>query len=172
MTHRRTRICVGAQIECRQSKGLSRHPSQRNRRTLPLARSRAHYLESWSDARAYDGTVSIVQPLIEPLYGGKSAHEVITILAGQSDLARTTLCSSTGKSRAVVPTSMPSGANRCMTAGSQTQRSREKRRGEERQFPGDQSQTDNALSSTSAATPPSTTAASPTTAGCRNCLSR
>ena len=44
----------------------------------------AHYLESWSDARAYDGTVSIVQPLIEPLYGGKSAHEIITILAGQS----------------------------------------------------------------------------------------
>ncbi len=44
----------------------------------------AHYLESWSDARAYDGTVSIVQPLIEPLYGGKTAHEVIAILAGQS----------------------------------------------------------------------------------------
>jgi MoCo/4Fe-4S cofactor protein with predicted Tat translocation signal len=46
----------------------------------------AHYLESWNDARAYDGTVSIVQPLIEPLYGGKSAHEIITILAGQSGL--------------------------------------------------------------------------------------
>jgi molybdopterin-containing oxidoreductase family iron-sulfur binding subunit len=46
----------------------------------------AHYLEAWSDARAYDGTVSIVQPLIEPLYGGKSAHEVITILAGQPGL--------------------------------------------------------------------------------------
>ncbi|MGA2458852.1 MAG: TAT-variant-translocated molybdopterin oxidoreductase [Terriglobales bacterium] len=46
----------------------------------------AHYLESWSDARAYDGTVSIVQPLIEPLYGGKSAHEIITTLAGQSGL--------------------------------------------------------------------------------------
>jgi MoCo/4Fe-4S cofactor protein with predicted Tat translocation signal len=46
----------------------------------------AHYLESWSDARAYDGTVSIVQPLIEPLYGGKSAHEIITILAGQPGL--------------------------------------------------------------------------------------
>ena len=43
----------------------------------------AHYLESWSDARAYDGTVSIIQPLIDPLYGGKSAHEIITILAGQ-----------------------------------------------------------------------------------------
>ena len=47
----------------------------------------AHYLESWSDARAYDGTVSIIQPLIEPLYGGKSAHEIITILAGQSGLS-------------------------------------------------------------------------------------
>ncbi len=44
----------------------------------------AHYLESWSDARAYDGTVSIIQPLIEPLYGGKTAHEIITVLAGQS----------------------------------------------------------------------------------------
>ena len=46
----------------------------------------AHYLESWSDARAYDGTVSIIQPLIEPLYNGKSAHEIITILAGQPGL--------------------------------------------------------------------------------------
>jgi MoCo/4Fe-4S cofactor protein with predicted Tat translocation signal len=43
----------------------------------------AHYLESWSDARAYDGTVSIVQPLIEPLYGGKTAHEILAILSGQ-----------------------------------------------------------------------------------------
>ena len=37
----------------------------------------AHYLESWSDARAFDGTLSIVQPLIAPLYGGKAAHEVM-----------------------------------------------------------------------------------------------
>jgi MoCo/4Fe-4S cofactor protein with predicted Tat translocation signal len=47
----------------------------------------AHYLESWSDARAYDGTVSIVQPLIEPLYHGKTAHELIGVLAGQSGVA-------------------------------------------------------------------------------------
>ncbi|HZT34265.1 MAG TPA: TAT-variant-translocated molybdopterin oxidoreductase [Bryobacteraceae bacterium] len=40
----------------------------------------AHFLEAWSDARALDGTVSIMQPLIAPLYRGKSAHEVITML--------------------------------------------------------------------------------------------
>jgi Fe-S-cluster-containing dehydrogenase component len=42
----------------------------------------AHYLESWGDARAYDGTYSIVQPLVQPLYGGKSAIEVLSALAG------------------------------------------------------------------------------------------
>jgi molybdopterin-containing oxidoreductase family iron-sulfur binding subunit len=41
----------------------------------------AHYLEAWSDARALDGTVSIVQPLIEPLYGGESAHELVAVVA-------------------------------------------------------------------------------------------
>jgi MoCo/4Fe-4S cofactor protein with predicted Tat translocation signal len=40
----------------------------------------AHYLESWSDARSYDGTVSIVQPMIDPLYGGKSAHDVMELV--------------------------------------------------------------------------------------------
>ena len=45
----------------------------------------AHYLESWSDTRAYDGTTSIVQPLIEPLYGGKTPHEVMNALANQAD---------------------------------------------------------------------------------------
>ncbi|HSZ62404.1 MAG TPA: TAT-variant-translocated molybdopterin oxidoreductase [Terriglobales bacterium] len=44
----------------------------------------AHYLESWSDTRAYDGTVSIIQPLIEPLYNGKSAHEIIAVISGDS----------------------------------------------------------------------------------------
>lgn len=37
----------------------------------------AHPLETWSDARAFDGTLSPVQPLIEPLFDGKNAHEVL-----------------------------------------------------------------------------------------------
>jgi MoCo/4Fe-4S cofactor protein with predicted Tat translocation signal len=41
-----------------------------------------HFLEAWSDVRADDGTVSIVQPLIAPLYDGKSAHELLAVCLG------------------------------------------------------------------------------------------
>jgi molybdopterin-containing oxidoreductase family iron-sulfur binding subunit len=47
----------------------------------------AHYLESWSDSRAFDGTASIVQPLIAPLYGGRSVHELLAALLGESESA-------------------------------------------------------------------------------------
>jgi molybdopterin-containing oxidoreductase family iron-sulfur binding subunit len=43
----------------------------------------AHFLEAWSDARTFDGTASIVQPLIQPLYGGRSAHELLGMLAAE-----------------------------------------------------------------------------------------
>ncbi len=40
----------------------------------------AHELEMWGDARAYDGTVSIIQPLIVPLYNGKTPSEFLAAL--------------------------------------------------------------------------------------------
>ena len=39
-----------------------------------------HPLETWSDIRAFDGTTTIQQPLIEPLYQGRSAHELLELL--------------------------------------------------------------------------------------------
>jgi MoCo/4Fe-4S cofactor protein with predicted Tat translocation signal len=44
-----------------------------------------HYLEAWSDTRSFDGTVSIVQPLIEPLYQNKSAHELLAVFTPKYD---------------------------------------------------------------------------------------
>lgn len=40
----------------------------------------AHFLEAWSDARAFDGTAGIIQPLILPLRGGHSSHELLDAL--------------------------------------------------------------------------------------------
>ena len=41
-----------------------------------------HVLESWSDIRAFDGTASIIQPLIRSLYDTRSVHELIALLSG------------------------------------------------------------------------------------------
>ncbi|MGE0444907.1 MAG: TAT-variant-translocated molybdopterin oxidoreductase [Vicinamibacterales bacterium] len=63
----------------------------------------AHFLETWSDVRADDGTVTIIQPLIAPLYGGRSAHEVIAAISPMGersayDLVRTYWSQQTGLS--------------------------------------------------------------------------
>ena len=42
-----------------------------------------HPLESWGDARAYDGTVTIIQPLIAPLYDGKSEYDLLSLMGAQ-----------------------------------------------------------------------------------------
>jgi MoCo/4Fe-4S cofactor protein with predicted Tat translocation signal len=44
----------------------------------------AHSLESWGDARAFDGTITVIQPLIAPLYGGKSEIDFLALLNGQA----------------------------------------------------------------------------------------
>jgi molybdopterin-containing oxidoreductase family iron-sulfur binding subunit len=59
----------------------------------------SHPFECWSDLRAVDGTAAIVQPLIRPLYATRSAHDLLTMLAGQDavssyDLVRETWRSS------------------------------------------------------------------------------
>ena len=46
-----------------------------------------HCLEAWGDLRAFDGTVTIQQPLIAPLYKGRTAHELLALLLGQPDLS-------------------------------------------------------------------------------------
>ncbi len=44
-----------------------------------------HFLESWSDTQAANGTASIIQPLIAPLYSGRTMHEMVSLLAGEPE---------------------------------------------------------------------------------------
>jgi molybdopterin-containing oxidoreductase family iron-sulfur binding subunit len=48
----------------------------------------AHFLESWADARAYDGTASVVQPLIEPLFAGRTLDEVLVVVTAGAEPTR------------------------------------------------------------------------------------
>lgn len=43
---------------------------------------RAHFFECWGDARSADGTVGIIQPLIRPLFGGRSNLEMLSFVSG------------------------------------------------------------------------------------------
>ena len=45
----------------------------------------AHDLEAWGDARALDGTITILQPLIAPLFGGKSMHELLAAFSKEPE---------------------------------------------------------------------------------------
>ena len=57
-----------------------------------------HFLEAWSDVRSDDGTATIIQPLIAPLYNGKSAHEVVAAIADR-ERSGTRSCASSGRAR-------------------------------------------------------------------------
>ncbi len=49
---------------------------------LPLT----HFLEQWGDVRAYDGAVSLIQPLIAPLFEGRSAIQLVgALMGGETD---------------------------------------------------------------------------------------
>jgi molybdopterin-containing oxidoreductase family iron-sulfur binding subunit len=44
-----------------------------------------HMFESWGDARAFDGTATILQPQIRPLVDGRTAAELIALVAGDAE---------------------------------------------------------------------------------------
>ncbi len=70
-----------AKVKNKISVGLYRdETSQKCDWHVPLA----HYLESWGDVRASDGTISVQQPIIAPLYGGKSLIELLAMLSGDA----------------------------------------------------------------------------------------
>ncbi len=79
---------------------LSLHDDETSRRCrwhLP----QSHHLEAWGDGRSWDGTLTLQQPLIEPLYGGRSAIEVLATLLEPEpvrgyDIVRDTVRESTG----------------------------------------------------------------------------
>lgn len=55
----------------------------------------AHFLESWGDARAWDGTVSLVQPLIQPIFSARPLVSALAQWAGEADLSDRKLVEST-----------------------------------------------------------------------------
>jgi molybdopterin-containing oxidoreductase family iron-sulfur binding subunit len=67
--------------------------SARCRWRLPLA----HYLECWGDGRAWDGTYSVQQPLILPLFSGKSPAEFLATILGLADPSGLALVQTTAK---------------------------------------------------------------------------
>ena len=72
----------------------------------------AHFLETWGDVRGDDGTASVIQPLIAPLYNGKSAHEVISALSERGErsayeLVREYWSGTTGLSMQAAPAPAP-----------------------------------------------------------------
>ena len=80
---------------------------------LPLS----HVLESWSDLRALDGTASIVQPLIRPLYDTRTAHDLLAFMRGAASriVPRSRARDLAGTRRREL-TSRLGGGRRCTTA--------------------------------------------------------
>ncbi|MGY3487116.1 Fe-S-cluster-containing dehydrogenase component [Bradyrhizobium sp. USDA 4011] len=59
----------------------------------------AHELEGWSDLRATDGTASLVQPLIRPLFRSWTGHQLLALLTGRDDAAPYALVRETWRSQ-------------------------------------------------------------------------
>ncbi len=60
---------------------LRRRTAEKSDWNFPVA----HYLESWGDATSSDGTLVLIEPLIQPLFGGSTELEFLARLAGESN---------------------------------------------------------------------------------------
>lgn len=78
---------------------------------------RAHALESWGDHRAVDGTVSIQQPLIAPLFDGRSDIEVLARITGEAAPKGFALVQQTVRGSISVPASMTRAWNEALKSG-------------------------------------------------------
>ncbi len=77
---------------------------------------RAHYLEAWGDGRSYDGTLSVIQPLIAPLYDdAHSEIEVVNVLATGLDESGYDLVRA--RWRSVIPGNFEEGWRRVLHDG-------------------------------------------------------
>ncbi len=65
---------------------LSSHVDETSR-VCTMHLPKAHSLECWGDGVAWDGTISVQQPMILPLYGGRSTIELLAVMAGEADTA-------------------------------------------------------------------------------------
>ncbi len=72
----------------------------------------SHYLEMWGDLRGHDGTASIIQPLIDPLYTTKSDVELLAFLAGQGRPRPTTWSRRRGRDLRPRPPTPPTRSRR------------------------------------------------------------
>jgi MoCo/4Fe-4S cofactor protein with predicted Tat translocation signal len=63
----------------------------------------AHPLESWGDGRATDGVVTIVQPLVAPLWGGRTEAEVLAAFVGDGEVGTHALLKKYWSSMAKLP---------------------------------------------------------------------
>ena len=82
---------------------LRAHLSLYNNETTQLCQWKvpaAHYMEAWGDARAFDGTATIIQPMIAPLYDGRTPSEVIDVINGKGGRATYDIVQETWKPQA------------------------------------------------------------------------
>jgi molybdopterin-containing oxidoreductase family iron-sulfur binding subunit len=63
----------------------------------------AHFLESWGDARAFDGSASIAQPLMRPMFDGKTASQVLAAFVGRAEATSRDLVQSYWRANAPGP---------------------------------------------------------------------